>query len=142
MTGVALADARRQLRALLATLESALAAEAASLAARDGDALADALARKESALAALPSATAAAQPERSTRPDLDAVEQADWHDIQSALERCNQANQTNGMAVQLGRRNVDTLLAMFLGQQPGANVYDARGRVAATAATHRAREQI
>ena len=137
-----LAEARRELRALLEGLEQALAAESAALAQRESEALQAALTRKQSLLDSLQASAGRAQPERMSRPDLPPEEQTDWQAIRESLARCEQANQTNGAAVALGKQVVDRLFNLLTGRSGTTNVYDARGRLHLAGDPQRTREQV
>ena len=139
---VELADARLRLRTLLAALEQALAEEQAALAQRDASALEASLTRKDALIEDLQAATLQARPERAALPDLPAEERAEWLAIGASLARCAQTNQTNGVAVSLGRQSVDQLLNLMTGRSGVSNVYDARGRLSLADDPQRTREQV
>ena len=136
------AEARRQLRHLLEGLEQALADERAALSQRQPEPLEAVLARKERLLEEVQAAVGRAQPERMSRTDLPPDEQTDWQAIRETLARCEQANQTNGAAVALGKQVVDRLFSLLTGRTGATNVYDAKGRLHIAGDPQRTREQV
>lgn len=137
-----LADARRRLRDLLASLEQLLDEERAALARRDAATLEGVLVRKQALLDELQAQAPGAAPERMARDDLGSDEQADWQAVRDSLARCAQANETNGAAVALGRQSMDQLFNLLTGRTGGSNVYDARGRLHLAGDPQRTREQV
>ena len=137
-----LAEARRQLKALVESLAQTLAQEGAALAQRDPEALQAILDRKQALLDDLQAVSGRAQPERMARTDLPADELNDWHAIRDGLARCEQANQTNGAAVALGKQVVDRLFNLLTGRSGATNVYDARGRLHLAGNPQQTREQV
>ena len=137
-----LAEARRQLKALVESLAQTLAQEGAALAQRDPEALQAILDRKQALLDDLQAVSGRAQPERMARTDLPADELNDWQAIRDGLARCEQANQTNGAAVALGKQVVDRLFNLLTGRSGATNVYDARGRLHLAGNPQQTREQV
>ena len=136
------AEARRQLRTLLADLEQTLGEERSALAEREVAALQAILDRKQALLDDLQAVSGRAQPERMARTDLPADELNDWQAIRDGLARCEQANQTNGAAVALGKQVADRLFNLLTGRSGATNVYDARGRLHLAGNPQQTREQV
>lgn len=138
MTAVQPADgtARRSLLALLEDFDRVLSSEYEALRTRDTDGLETAVARKQELVGAIAQATRQhplpgnfAETQLSDDPEAS----AEWAAIRKLLARCALANRTNGAAVDASRNFVDSLLDLMTGRQPGARLYDARGRCGANA---------
>lgn len=126
---------RKSLLALLQDFDRVLAHEYEALRTRDVDGLEAAVSRKQtlvgeiaetSRLCPLP----AEGDDAGTTDDPSAS--AEWRAIRQLLARCALANRTNGAAVDASRSFVNSLLDLVTGRQPGARLYDARGRVGDT----------